>query len=229
MFVVGPTFFSNPGDHTPGDGVTRFQCAFAGASSADVSSYLIGSGTNDEMTVTDGAASALFDSDLNPKSLLWNNFSMAMGSNSSPFTAEIFFRAEEVNHDTGNIIKFAEFTFNDNGIDFYISSYPNSLTKMFVIQAGFSNVEHTWTTYGPLHHLAFVNRTTGGTDIYIDGTRIITARATWTLGSTGTVQLGGVGRGDTRMTYYGARVRGEEMYSGASFTPPSGPSAWGPP
>lgn len=42
MFTVGPTFFSRPvGDHPEGDGLTRLQTTFAGASADDISGFAV--------------------------------------------------------------------------------------------------------------------------------------------------------------------------------------------
>jgi hypothetical protein len=229
MIITGPFFSSPPtGDHTPADGLTRLQTAFAGASSEDISAYANGPGTNDEMTINDGYATTLFDSNLNYKSLLWDDADIILPLSTSPLTAEFFFMAEEVNHTPGDGIKFAQFSFNSTGFDFCIPSYAYGVNYVRIVQSGFSDVEHPVTMYGGMHHIALVNRSTG-TDIYVDGTRVIASRAPYISGTTGTLQLGGVGRGDTRLYYYGCRVRYAEMYSGASPGMPSGPAAWGPP
>ena len=39
MFTCGPQFFGSRGDHPAGDGLTRLQTAFAGASAADISGF----------------------------------------------------------------------------------------------------------------------------------------------------------------------------------------------
>ncbi len=234
MFAVGPTFFSSPvGDHPAGDGLTRLQTAFAGASSADISQYLIGSGTNDEMTVSDGSASALFDSNLNPKSILYNDAGLAQQLSTSPLTYEIFWQATldtPSPQSPGDQIKFAQFNTHVNGIDFYIRGYPND-TDILIIQSGVTTITVTGAhTYGALNHLALVNRASGLADIYLNGVRVSAGRTgTGGLAGTGRMQLGGIGRGDTRITYYGARVRRAEMYTGASFAMPSSTAAWGPP
>jgi hypothetical protein len=231
MFTVGPTFFSSAGS----DGLTRFQVAFAGASSADVSTYAIGSGTNDEFVLADGSASAVFDSDANPKSLVYDNAGLKQLADDSPLTYELFFTASDPGggytfENPGHAIKFAQFTTHLNGISFYIQALPND-TDVKVVQSGYSDVIVTAAiVYGVQNHLAMVNRTTGVMDFYLNGVRIITGRddAT-TLASTGTFQFGGVGRGDTKIAYAGGRVRREEVYSGASPGAPSSPAAWGTP
>lgn len=218
------------GDHPAGDGLTRLQVTFAGASSNDLSSYANGPGTNDEATLYDGYCRMLFDSNANPKSLSWSDADIALPSATSSWTAELFFLATEISHSPGDAVKVAQLTFNSTGFDFYIPSYSGGLsyTKLRIVQSGFGDVDCTTTVYGTLHHLAFVNRT-AGTDIYLDGVRVITARAPYYSGSLGTLQLGGIGRGDTQVDYYGCRVRAAEMYSGASFTPPSSTADWGAP
>lgn len=235
MAVIGPTFFSSPvGDHPAGDGLTRLQTVFAGASSADISQYLIGSGTNDEMTVSDGSANAVFDSNLNPKSLVYSDVGISQISDDAPLTYEMFWVATldtPSPQSPGDAIKFAQFTTHLNGIDFYIRGVPND-TDILIIQSGFTTVTVTaGHAYGTQNHLALVNRSTGVMDIYLNGVRVVTGRNdNTTLAGLGTMQLGGVGRGDTRVTYYGARVRRAEMYpDSATVTPPLNPAAWGPP
>lgn len=235
MAVIGPTFFSSPvGDHPAGDGLTRLQTVFAGASSADISQYLIGSGTNDEMTVSDGSANAVFDSNLNPKSLVYSDVGISQISDDAPLTYEIFWVATldtPSPQSPGDAIKFAQFTTHLNGIDFYIRGYPND-TDILIVQSGFTTVTVTaGHSYGTQNHLALVNRSTGVMDIYLNGVRVVTGRNdNTTLAGLGTMQLGGIGRGDTRVRYYGARVRRAEMYSdSATVTPPLNPAAWGPP
>lgn len=231
MNHVGPTFFSSPsGDHPPGDGLTRLQVTFAGASSNDLSSFALGPGVNDEANLFNGYCRMLFDSNLNQKSLLWSDSDIELPSAVAPFTAEFFFQATEVSHSPGDAVKFAQLTFDNTGFDFYVPPYSSGLsyTRLRVVQAGFADVDCATTVYDMLHHVALVNRSTG-TDIYLDGVRVIAARAPYWTGSVGTLQLGGAGRGDTQVDYYGCRVRYAEMYSGASFTPPAGVEAWGAP
>lgn len=218
------------GDHAAGDGLTRLQVTFAGASSNDLSPFANGPGTNDEASVFDGYCRMLFDSNANPKSLLWNDVDIVLPSATAPLTAEFFFLATEISHSPGDAVKFAQLSFNSTGFDFVIPPYSGgqSYTKIRIVQSGFADVYCDTTVYGTMHHVALVNRSTG-TDIYLDGVRVITARAPYWTGSQGTLQLGGVGRGDTQVDYYGCRVRYAEMYSGASFTPPSGVDAWGAP
>ena len=235
MAVIGPTFFSSPvGDHPAGDGLTRLQTTFAGGSSADISQYLIGSGPNDEMTVSDGSANAVFDSNLNPKSIIYNDAGLAQQLSTSPLTYEIFWTATldtPSPQNPGDQVKFAQFSTHLNGVDFLIAGYPNDV-NIFIIQSGVTSVTVIGgNVYGALNHLALVNRTSGLADIYLNGVRVSAGRAgTGGLAPTGTMQLGGVGRGDTRVTYYGARVRRAEMYpDSATITPPLNPAAWGPP
>ena len=230
MFTVGPTFFSSAGDHPAGDGLTRLQCTFAGASSADVSSYLIGSGTNDEMNLFEGYAQTLFDSNANPKSLLYSDVGLSLITDDAPLTYELFFKASGNTQVPGDQIKFAQFTLHQYGLDFVIRGIPND-TDIIIKQTGFTDVYVTaGLTYGLVNHLTLVNRSTGVMDVYLNGVRVITARDNATTREPlGTFQFGGVGRGDTTLTYYGGRVRRAEMYSGASFIPPSSTAAWGAP
>mgnify|MGYP003500815524 FL=1 len=235
MFAVGPTFFSSPvGDHPAGDGLTRLQTTFAGASSADISQYLIGTGTLSNMTLSDGSLMGLFDSNVTTKSLVYTDVGISQVSDTAPLTYELFWKATldtPSPQSPGDAIKFAQFTTHLNGIDFYIRGVPND-TDILIVQSGFTTVTVTaGHAYGTQNHLALVNRSTGVMDIYLNGVRVVTGRNdNTTLAGLGTMQLGGVGRGDTRVTYYGARVRRAEMYpDSATVTPPLNPAAWGPP
>ena len=229
MPSVGPTFFSSP--TTTGDGLTRLQTLFAGASSADTSDYSIGSGTLSNMTLSDGYCEGLFDSNITAKTLVYTDVGISQVSDAAPLTYEIFWKATldtPSPQSPGDVIKFAQFTTHLNGIDFCIRGVPND-TDILIIQSGYVTVTVTaGHAYGTQNHLALVNRSTGVMDIYLNGVRVVTGRddAT-TLAGLGTMQLGGIGRGDTRIRYYGARVRREEVYpDDASFTPPAGPESW---
>ena len=221
------------GDHAINDGLTRLQTLFAGASSADVSEYLIGSGTNDEATLYDGYASLLFDSNANPKSLVYSDVGLALLTDVSSLTYEIFFTSSldtPSPQSPGDLIKFAQFTLHQHGLDFFIKAIPDD-DDIRIVQTGYVDVVVTSAhTYGVQNHLALVNRSTGVMDVYLNGVRVIEARDNGTArAGSGTLQLGGIGRGDTRIKYHGARVRRAEMYSDASFSAPAGPEAWGNP
>ena len=83
-------------------------------------------------------------------------------------------------------------------------------------------------------HLALVSDASfnGQMRMYLAGVEV----ASYTVGPvtktapyTGTVALGGFSAAGATLKFKGVRVRHAEMYTGASFTPPASPDAWGPP
>jgi len=236
MFAVGPTFFSSPvGDHPPGDGLTLFQTTFDGASAADVSANLIGSGSGSGLTLADGSMYGTMDG--TPRYRLWDSTVIGMPARSSTRTWEFFFNAEEINISPGNQIKFAQFTCSIPSIDFWLQSaayVPNGARNIFIDMSASGNGTITvpCDVYdGTKHHIVFTNKAvSGNNDIYVDGVRVVNDLhlGAYTAAN-GQFQLGGSSNGDTLVTYYGARARDAVMYSGASFPRPTGPEVWGPP
>lgn len=235
MFTVGPTFFSDPGDHPPGDGLTRLQCLFAGASSADVSSYAIGSGTQNGGTLYAGYFECLFDSvGTHERQIIWEHADLYLSSSSEPLTAEYFVTVEETVANPQSQNEIGRFKFGSAQINNAVAGYVGGLNNFAIADYGDWSYDHgeVWDT---LTHVAVVFRTTGFYDVYIGGVRVHAAQAYSGgagQGSVGSVIVGGTGQNYvSRITcrYYGVRVRRAEMYAGASFAPPASPAAWGPP
>jgi hypothetical protein len=246
VMIVGPTFFSAPiGDHPPGDGLTLFQTTFAGGSTADVSSAAIGSATivqpvAGRVEASDGNLRVKLQS-ADDVSASWTNSSFLI-LNGVEWTMEVLF----------SVIGYEpKFTLNRPiGQQAFGSVVSGTLSRTWVAEglSGGLNLLYTLQSgdysYGsdlltanpsPLHHLAFVKRESSGAsvDIYHNGQRIGQDKSWLASGSVATISLGGFGSGADRAWFFdfkGVRVRKAQMYpDAASFTPPAGPEAWGPP
>lgn len=239
MFVVGPTFFSNPGDHPPGDGLTRLQCLFAGASPADTSSFAIGSGVQDGGTMVSGYYDCVMDAVATfPRTQIWTSAQLLVPALSA-MTFEAFFDLIELipqPNSNNTILSFGggdyASTLSQNGYVASGPSAPYSLAFDVGVTGSPSVYSGTAPAWGTNNHFAMVFRTTGYYDVCLNGTRVYTGSYSAPFAPTGSVQLGGNSTAFAarrEYKFYGARVRAAEMYFGASFTPPSGPAAWGPP
>ena len=236
MAVIGPTFFSSPiGDHPPGDGLTRLQTTFEGASAADISSYAIGSGTNAYGTLTDGS-NYWVATDATVQSRYWLSTGLVL-NNYSPLTCEFFFIANWTNNTaSAKDQKIGQMNFGDQNFDLIVQEQADQTTSRFNLSGGAMGYAGptTFNTNGSadVHHVAFVARASGTCDFYLDGVRIVTG-VTYSnaANSSGYVQLFGRGTQNQTITatYLGVRVRRAEMYTGASFTKPAGPEVWGAP
>lgn len=219
---------------TPTLPLTIFQTAFAGGVSDDVSYYQLGAGT--EMgpgTFADGYYEASFDAiGTWVRGITWSTKSEFSVGSLSAWTIEFFAELFEDVPDPAGSFKFAQLTFgaavtydfNQNGFNAGINQISISDTPAGIHWTGSRD------GFGA-HHFALVFRATGYYDLYADGIRIVENRA-YGAGSTGTLQLGGsnTAYGYRRtVRYAGARVRREEVYTGAQFSPPASPADWGAP
>jgi len=242
MAVIGPTFFSSPsggGDHPPGDGLTRLQTAFAGASSADISIYAIGSGTNTGGTVHDG----YYEVDINSgslKNLAWVNSGLAKNTGQK-YTFEIFFEVIEVTGNRNSAVGlFDAVMFLTAGMQASMNGYggavplANEFAYSDTINGGHTYVGSTDlpASSPAIHHFALSVAADATYSVYLDSSRILGPVAGTDFAHTsGSVSIGGVSASgeSTRLKVYGVRVRRDQMYTGASFVPLSGPEVWGPP
>ena len=235
------TITTSLGDHTAGDGLTIFQTAFASAVRDDISVSNLGPGT-ELGTVTsdvdyDGYHTSLFDAVATfDRGVIWYaDPDLNLGSSSS-LTCEMFFKCIEVVSDAASQGKIFQLQFGNKTLDVYLYPYNGSINPLY-----FSTGTGTYTTttdaYAAgitpgFHHIAMVYRTDNLMDVYYDGERIITGES-YAGYTDGQIQMGGsnlIGNAvKWTIQYYGGRVRRAEMYSGASFTPPSSTAAWGPP
>lgn len=235
MPIVGPTFFSSP--TTTGDGLTRLQTVFAGASAADTSDYSIGSGTSAYGTLVDGS-NYWVAVDATLQFRYWLDAGLILNNN-SPLTAEMFFTDVWTNNTaSAKDQKIGQMNFGDQNFDLIVQEQADQTTSRFNLSASSGGMNYAGSTdfnaTDPAykHHAAFVARANGTCDFYLDGVRIVTGVSYFNAASsTGYIQIFGRGTQNQTITatYYGVRVRRAEMYTGASFTPPAGPEAWSAP
>lgn len=237
--IIGPTFFSSPiGDHPAGDGLTRLQTAFAGASSADLSQYAIGSGGNNGGTLGEGYFE-IVQSSATFKALAYENVGLKM-QNGVAHTVEYFFEAFETTSNPPSQCAIQQHKVTLMNVPFTrINGYSGGINNVswsaVPTDEGFAqiNASPAVDVFGSTHHVAFVHDTAGALSIYYDGVRQLDAWGLWDGDGTSSpyVYLGATGIGGQTITirFYGVRVRRAAMYSGASFTPPASPAAWGPP
>jgi hypothetical protein len=238
MPQVGPTFFSLPlGDHPEGDGLTRLQTAFAGASSADLSTYAIGSGGNNGGTLGAGYFEIVQNS-ATFKALAWENAGLA--TLDGPHCLEFFFEAFETSANPPSTCNIEQHKITLMSIPtMQILGHAGGINNVGWVATptgeGFSLISASPAVdvFGSVHHVVYQHDENGALSIWYDGVRQLDSYGTWDgSGVTGPyVYLGATGIGGQTITirFYGVRVRRAEMYSGASFTPPSSPAAWGPP
>ena len=218
--------------------LTRMQCTFSGSSSADVSHYLIGSGVQFGGVLSDGAYTVTMgDSTAETRRIKWENANLEVGipatygDPTEVMTFEAFFRINLTDEE------------NPPDQNSTILSFTGGDQSMSLTQNGNTGyLDLTVTSYGSVwtdtvagwgdHHVATVYRADHTYDTYLDGVLIWTASWTNTYYSPGSVQLGSQNYGswDNReYVFYGVRVRREEVYTGAQFSPPISPADWGEP
>lgn len=240
MPIVGPTFFSSPaGDHPAGDGLTLFQTIFAGGSTADVSSFAIGPASitgPSYITASDGNLN-ITQTSSNVSTAAWSNGSFNIASSASDWCLEMFIRLTPTPSHPALTQKFAQVTMGALSFDLVMA--PESPAGVNLMYAAFAGPSYQYspgnvTNDGLFHHIAIISRPPGPNmmDGYVDGQRIFTSRYWAASGPSGYIQLGATGNSgySVSIDIAGVRVRGAQMYpSGASFTPPASPAAWGPP
>lgn len=242
MFTVGPTFFAAAvGDHPPGDGLTALQTSFDGGDSTDLSPYARGAGSNSDpaTVVVSNGELTIFNGGLLNRSLSWSGAALGRLPNTG-YTAEFFMRAVETVVNPGSMSEqlagvdpwaIAASKLGMNGFNGVINPY-------FVESLAYyshTGPEDIFAKFSSYIHVAFVsdNSTNGHVDVYIDGQRVVNYNPAFTLQKpapyNGSFLLGGVNGGSLTTKFSGVRVRHAKMYTGASFTPPTSPVAWGPP
>ena len=233
MFAVGPTFFSNPGDHPAGDGLTIFQTAFAGGVSNDISVSNLGAGVELGPGIkAAGYYEADFDavSTFNRGIVWYADADLSLGTG-NPLTCEMFFTCIELVSNPASSGKIFQLQFGTPILDVYLQPFTGSINPIGFAYGGTTFSSTTDAFDIVIRHLAMVYRPSNTLDTYLDGTRLHTLSGT-AGAADGQIQMGGsntVYADRWRMQYRGGRVRRAEVYSGASFTPPASPAAWGPP
>lgn len=241
MSAVGPTFFSSSGavgDHIAGDGLTRLQTTFSGGSSADTSSYAIGSGSQTGGTLSDGkyevthiAGAAVF------QGLGWTNAGLGRVVNTG-HTFETFIKLTETIVNPANALQLMHSVdlANMNATVLYLQGWLGGMNALAPFAPTWYGPVDTIDAFtGAYHHFALVWDTSALLSVYLRGIRLATVAGTGDKGyalGVGSVGLGGTGSSagsGVTFAFSGVRVRRAQMYSGAFFAPPLSPAAWGPP
>jgi hypothetical protein len=234
VFTVGPTFFAASGDHPEGDGLTRFQTTFAGGSSADVSSFANGSGTNTGGTLTAGQYEVVVDS-LSEKGLAYGVDTDLGRAINTAYTWECFFNSATISQvDTTTAMITLRLKDSPGYIQLLVNAFSNPVYYFDELNGVF-----TYTGGVPFlaistdHHFAICVDAAGDYNTYLDGVRIAGPRNLGNIAHiNGNFLLGGSragGTGQLRLRFKGVRIRRAVMYTGASFTPPASVADWGPP
>lgn len=248
MFTAGPTFFSSSvGDHLPGDGLTRLQVTFAGASAADLSGFGL-TPTRSGGTLGDGYYDVTISTGggFNP-GISYDDDSLARQATNTALTVEVLLSLNAYptanNSSTQTHVYLNNLTSSMTG-----GSNPIQMQTLGGFAAtNFSQVGAfyaNWSAPGDktpgllnsVRHFAWVWYTDNTYAEYYNGVRQAgpSADTSYRLGApTTTIRLGSPSASpywtDFTLRYLGLRVRRASMYSGASFTPPSSVAAWGPP
>jgi hypothetical protein len=228
------------GDHAPGDGLTRFQTAFAGGSSADISAFANGSGTiglpGGFSFVGNGYYEATISGPYDRSLKYGTNTNLGRQPNTA-FTMEAFFTTEEL-YTTAGVCSILGGTYissagGGGNTSIYCGTDTGRVTVDSQLDGGYSNTGTTDVVGDPSqHHYALCIDVAGTFNIYLNGVRKLGPLSTNNLGHTnGNFTLGGpgVGGGAYVLRVQGVRIRRAVMYSGASFTPPTSPDDWGAP
>jgi hypothetical protein len=248
MFTVGPTFFSRPlGDHPEGDGLTRLQTTFAGASADDISGFAVPASVNGG-TLGDGYYDvAIGVGESTTKGVTYSSTGIARQASGQALTVEVFlslqYYPEGDNGDGQTHVNLNNLTSNMTG-----GNYPIRIatkggvgnTNYAQYGQGYANWDQTGDPAPGLltsiRHLAWVWYSDNTYAMYYNGVRQAApaADSSYLLGApTPFVLLGSPSNSyywtNFVMRYYGVRVRRASMYSGATITPPASPADWGPP
>lgn len=232
-----------PGDHPPGDGLTRLQCLFAGGSTADVSQYLEGNATNVNngyVTVADGYCKILMGNGQNY--LAWSSNNLGRNPNTG-HTIEGFFKVEE-NHVNPSssmeavVVDMLNMALSQLKINGY-SGGVNAMNLTAVTWYSYTDtgVDAFSSRLSDYTHIAWVcdDSSNGDLRVYVDGTLLVTYNTgplTKTAPYSGGITIGTDDTGVTQTAWVycsGVRIRRAEMYTGSSFSPPGSPADWGEP
>lgn len=226
------------GDHPAGDGLTRLQVAFTGGSSADVSSFALGTGTlvGTGVTINNGYLEIVENGAVD-RHLSWADDGLGRQSNGA-YTLEFFVEPIAVSPlQPASGIQYAIMDIATGTVmNLYQQGLLGGVNAPAIDWPGLASWggNYDWFT-GTYHHVAIVADTSNNFSFYFDGIRpfgIVTGNYNKNYsGATSAVQLGATGGVGVTTTFRfsGIRVRRAVMYSGASFMPPASPAVWGPP
>lgn len=247
MWSIPAPFYSRvAGDHPPGDGLTMFQVTFPGGSTTDESAFAVGVGSEVSSAganvVTSPGVLAVKLSNNVANYHTWSKNGLGRLPNTG-FTCEVFVRAEEFDANptgSGFFVELDAFNMAASRLAFNgFSASKNTLRAYATAWYDYSNTVDIFDASvlgGTYHHVAWVCDSTfnGDLRVYINGALVVTYNAgsiQKTSPYLGELKLGGFGAAFNQTNFYfaGARIRHAEMYTGASFTPPSSPASWGAP
>ena len=222
------------GDHPVGDGLTRLQTTFAFGNPADISTYAIGSGSETGGTLSSGKYEITQDS-ATFRAITWTHATLGRVAGTA-HTVEFFVRATEITVNPSALTQFATADFaNMSATTFLLAGYSASMNPLAALSlpSWYSQINDTIDAFtGQYHHCALVWDTAGQYSCYLRGVRIVTIAGTGDksgTGGVGSISLGNTGASgqSTKFEFSGVRVRRAAMYTGAPFTPPTSPAAWG--
>ena len=215
-------------DATPTLPLTRLQTEFAGSSSADVSYYAIGAGTQ-----TGGSVSAAgYDvvlSTTSSQNLTWSSTGLARPVG-TPLTIEVFFTCTAPTGRPLGVTRiasvfWADTTYDTGGMDIFAFGEVagiNWFAYQDSINGGYSWNNETDIIDGIEHHFAISMDANGVYSVYLDGTRVVNSRPSVARVPAGSVALGGIGLSTAvNVNYSAVRVRRSQLYTGAYVTPPA--------
>lgn len=245
FYIPTPTWSKKSGDHPAGDGLTRLQCLFAGASAADVSGYgetptiVRNPGPTDYVRLFEGYAQILMGNGTNYIS--WASNELGRRPNTG-HTIEGFFKAAENHVDPSSMMTAAKIDFLNMAISqMNINGFSGGMNILNLLATAWYNWPDTVDAFSnrlaAYTHIAWVCDATANGDlrVYVNGDRKVlynTGSLQKTAPYAGSVMIGTDSAGVTQNSWIycsGIRVRRAEMYTGATFTPPASPAVWGPP
>jgi len=230
------------GDHEPGDGLTRLQTTFRGGDSTDRSSYALGSGlltqsSPGNVVVSNGQLYARQTSNAT-NSLVWAANGLARFP-STGYTVEFFVKLIEVSNNVAFGLNFTSVDCWNMAANWLTNgNWDGTKNPLYARASGWYFYVDSIDVFSRLAnftHVAYVSDASanGNLYLYVDGVKVAEVIGPLTKSSpyTGTVSLGGTAQNGITVDAYfsGVRVRRAQMYSGASFTPPTSPAAWGSP
>ena len=223
MFTTSPPFWSSGAFQST---YTRLLGTFPGSSLADQSMYAIGNATQTNGTVYDGYYEASHTPFGGYEYIEWRHSSLEI-LDATPWTIEFFFEAVEVTTDPASGTPVALINVGTHDVLVNLNGLVGGKNCIFIGRnvPGWSYTDTNDIFDSLTHHIAIVLRAGGTMDVYYDGARILNAEPYSKKAPPygfGFVQLGLSAGGDSvTFKHRGVRIRSDEFYTGASFTPPT--------